>query len=218
MRVHATGRKLYVVQSRGPTGLKRVTLGRHGELATDEARKLAAVVIDRIKRGEDPMPAPLEPELTIADLAERFMRVHVKMNCKPSTAATYRGHLGCHILPALGGMAISAVGRGEVAALHHRLRDTPPTANAVVRCGATTKMRQRCVSVMDAGWGLLDGSGCPDGAQDGQDGKKSGGKPLEIDRRGREVGLDLHVVEAAPDRASEPVPGLRLAVEALGAP
>ena len=27
VRVHATGRKLYVVQSRGPAGLKRVTLG-----------------------------------------------------------------------------------------------------------------------------------------------------------------------------------------------
>ena len=130
VRVHATGRKLYVVQSRGPTGLKRVTLGRHGELATDEARKQAAVVIDRIKRGEDPMPAPPAPEPTVADLAEHFMRVHVKVNCKPSTAATYRGHLDCHNLPALGELALGAVGRGEVAALHHRLRDTPPTANA----------------------------------------------------------------------------------------
>ena len=91
VRVHATGRKLYVVQSRGPTGLKRVTLGHHGDLATDEARKQAAVVIDRIKRGEDPMPTPPAPEPTVADLAERFMRVHVKVNCKPSTAATYCG-------------------------------------------------------------------------------------------------------------------------------
>ena len=137
VRVHATGRKLYVVQSRGPTGLKRVTLGHHGELATDEARKQAAVVIDRIKRGEDPIPGPPEPELTVADLAEHFMRVHVKVNCKPSTAATYRGHLDCHILPALGELALGAVGRGEVAALHHRLRDTPPTANAVVRTIST---------------------------------------------------------------------------------
>ena len=62
---------------------------------------------------------------------------------------------------------------------------------------------------MDAEWRLLDGSRCPDGPQDG---KKSGGEPLEIDRRGREVGLDLHVVEAAPDRAPEPVPSFRLAV------
>ena len=134
MRIHATSRKLYVVQSRGPTGLKRVTLGRRGELATDEARKQAAVVIDRIKRGEDPMPAP---ELTVADLAERFMHVHAEVHCKPSTAATYRDHLDCHILPALGEMALGAVGRGEVAALHHRLRDTPPTANAVVRIVST---------------------------------------------------------------------------------
>ena len=137
VRVHATDRKLYVVQSRGPTGLKRVTLGHHGELATDEARKQAAVVIDRIKRGEDPMPAPPAPEPTVGDLAERFMRVHVKVNCKPSTAATYRGHLDCHILPTLGERALGAVERGEVAALHHRLRNIPPTANAVVRTIST---------------------------------------------------------------------------------
>ena len=137
VRVHATGRKLYVVQSRGPTGLKRVTLGRHGEFSTEEARKQAAVVIDRIKRGEDPMPAPPAPEPTVAELAERFMRVHVKTRCKPSTARTYQGHLDCHILPALGEMALTAVGRAEVAALHHRLRDTPTTANATVRTLST---------------------------------------------------------------------------------
>ena len=62
---------------------------------------------------------------------------------------------------------------------------------------------------------LLDGSRRPDGPKNG---KKSGGEPLEIDRGGREVGLDLHVVEAASDRAPEPVPSLRLAVVALGAP
>jgi len=134
VRVHATGRKLYVVQSRGPAGLKRATLGRHGALSTEEARKQAAVVIDRLKRGEDLAPAP---EPTVAELAERFMRVHVKAHCKPSTARTYQGHLDCHILPALGEMALTAVGRAEVAALHHRLRETPTTANATVRTLST---------------------------------------------------------------------------------
>ena len=32
VRVHATGRKVYVVRSRGPCGPKRVSLGLHGEL------------------------------------------------------------------------------------------------------------------------------------------------------------------------------------------
>ena len=133
VRVHATGRKVYVVQSRGLTGPKRVTLGRHGDMSTDEARKRAAVVIDRIKRGEDPVPAPPEPEFTVAELSERFMRVHVKVHCKPSTAATYRFMLDKHILPVLGGKAIGEVGRREISALHHLLRDTPNTANRVVK-------------------------------------------------------------------------------------
>ena len=57
VRVHATGRKTCVVQSRGPTGPKRVTLGLHDDLSADEARKQAAVIIDRTMCGEDPAPA-----------------------------------------------------------------------------------------------------------------------------------------------------------------
>ena len=133
VRVHATGRKVYVVQSRGPCGPKRVSLGLHGELSADEARKQAAVVIDRIKRGEEPAPTPPEPELTVAGLAERFMRVHVQVHCKPRTVTTYRGVLDGHILPALGAKAVSAVERSDIAALHHALRDTPGTANRAVK-------------------------------------------------------------------------------------
>ena len=72
VRVYTTQRKVYTVQTRGPGGPKRVTIGRHGEVSADEARKQAAVIIDRIKRGEDPVPAPPEPELTVAGLAERY--------------------------------------------------------------------------------------------------------------------------------------------------
>ena len=129
VRVHATGRKVYIVQSRGPAGLKRASLGRHGDLATEEARKTAAAVIDRIKRGEDPFPAPPAPELTVAGLAERYLEAHVEMHCKPRTAALYRTVLERHILPALGSMRLGEVGRGDVAELHHRLRETPSMAN-----------------------------------------------------------------------------------------
>ena len=132
VRVHATGRKTYVVQSRGPGGLKRVTLGHHGDMAADEARKRAAVVIDRIKRGEPPVSAPPAPELTVAALAERYMRAHVLVRCKSSTAGTYRFVLDRHILPALGETPVGAVGRSDIAALHHRLRATPTMANAAV--------------------------------------------------------------------------------------
>ena len=99
VRVHATGRKTYVVQSRGPGGPKRVTLGRHGELSCDEARKQAARLIDRIKRGEEPVAQPPEAEPTVAGLAERFMRTHVEKHLKSASASAYRTVLEGHILP-----------------------------------------------------------------------------------------------------------------------
>ena len=154
VRVHPTGRKVYVVQTRGPAGPKRVTLGRHGEISTDEARKRAVPVIDRIKRGESPTPKPPEPALTVADLAERFMRVHVKTHLKPGTATSYRSLLENHIEPALGGMALEEVGRAEVTALHHDLRATPAVANAAL--GLLSKMFK-----MAEAWGLLPAGSNP---------------------------------------------------------
>ena len=129
VRVYASGRKVFVVQSRGP---RRATLGRHGRLSADQARKQAADVIDRIKRGKDPFPAPAEPELTVAGLAERYMQDHVAVNCREKTQASYRYIIDAHILPELGDLAIGAVDRARVAALHYRLRETPQAANAAV--------------------------------------------------------------------------------------
>ena len=62
VRVHSTGRKLYIVQSRGPAGPKRVTLSRVGTETVDVRRREATVVIDRIERGEDPFPPTPAPE------------------------------------------------------------------------------------------------------------------------------------------------------------
>ena len=157
VRVYATGRKVYVVQTRGPDGPKRVALGRHGEVSADEARKQAAVMIDRIKRGADPVPAPPAPELTIADLAERCMRAHVRVNCKARTASMYRLVLDKRILPALGGMPLGAVDRAQVSSLHYELRDTPYMANRVIQ------VLSRMFSLAEA-WGLAPPGANPCGA------------------------------------------------------
>ena len=68
VRVQRNGRKAYVVQSRGSAGLKRVTLGPVAGEAIDTRRREAAEIIDRIKRGFDPVqklwrrsPSPTPP-------------------------------------------------------------------------------------------------------------------------------------------------------------
>ena len=147
VRVHVTGRKVYEVQSRRPGGAKRVSLGRHGEMSCDEVRKRTALLIDRIKRGEDPIPEPPEAELTVAGLAERFMRTHVERRLKPATVTSYRSVLDKYVLPALGGTALGDVGGAEVTELHHRLRDTPSLANMAVH------LLSRMFALAEA-WGL----------------------------------------------------------------
>ena len=133
VRVYSTGRKVFVVQTRGPQGPKRVTLGRYGQLLADNARKQAAEAIDRIKRGLEPFPAPVEPELTVAGLAERYMQGHVAVNCRERTQANYRHIIQRHILPELGELPISEVDRSRVAKFHYRLRETPQAANNALR-------------------------------------------------------------------------------------
>ena len=125
----STGRKVYCVQTRGPAGPKRATLGRHGEISADTARRQAVLVIDRIKRGEDPMPAAPAPELTVTGLAERFLRAHVEVNCSANTKDSFGRIVRNHILPAPGGLAVSTVERRHVVALHDRLSGMPTQAN-----------------------------------------------------------------------------------------
>ena len=49
IRVYPSGAKVYVVQTRTFGRSKRVTVGRHGRLSADQARKETARIIARIK-------------------------------------------------------------------------------------------------------------------------------------------------------------------------
>ena len=103
VRVHASGAKVFLAQGRGPGGSKRVTIGRHGAMSVDEARRRAALVLARIK-GSDSASAGLDGAgFTLAELAERYLREHVAARCKPSTARGYRQVIGRHLLPAPAG-------------------------------------------------------------------------------------------------------------------
>ena len=92
VRVYPSGAMVYVVQTRALGKSKRVTLGRHGVISADQARRKAAMTIARIKAGEDPSPTPSVSvaELTVADLAERYLKEHAEVHCKPRTKEAYR--------------------------------------------------------------------------------------------------------------------------------
>ncbi len=137
VRVYPTGSKFYVVQTRadGKAG-KRVTVGRHGVLTADEARRRAALIISRIKAGEKPVAEPMEAGLedcpTFGELAREWLEKHVDPRCKPKTREMYRLMVERHLVPAFGQERALSIGRARVVALHHSMRATPAMANQVV--------------------------------------------------------------------------------------
>ena len=62
VRVYPSGGKVYIAQTRARGESKRVTVGRHCVLTAAQARQRAAMIIARVKAGEDPVPAPIAPE------------------------------------------------------------------------------------------------------------------------------------------------------------
>ncbi len=135
--VYPTAGKVYVAQPRGPGGRqKRVTVGRHPVLGIEQARQRAALIIARVKAGEDPVPLPLAASFaggpTVVDLARGYLGEHVAVRCKPKTARTARSVVNRHIVPALGRLPLPAVERRQVMELHERLCETPAMANITV--------------------------------------------------------------------------------------
>ncbi len=133
IRVYASGPKVWCVQTRGPAGgPKRFALGRYGNLTPDDARRKAALAIDRIKQGLEPVPPPAAPEPTVGDLAKRYMEAHVRVNCRPATVEAFGRILRLYIVPGLGHLRLSEVDRPQVSEFHHKLREKPYRANAAV--------------------------------------------------------------------------------------
>ena len=156
VRVYPTGGKVYIAQTRGPNGPKRVTVGRHDVLHADRARQRAVLIIARIKAGEEPVPLPLAARAnggpTVADLAARYLEEHVEVRLKPNTQRQVRGVLHRHILPALGKMPLVAIERAQVVDLQQKLCDRPVTANRAVK--VLSHMYR-----LGEGWGMVP-EGC----------------------------------------------------------
>ena len=145
VRVYPSGGKVFVAQARGPDGPdgpdnphkgRRITVGRHPVLGAEQARQRAALIIARVKAGEEPVPLPLPAKYAagpkVADLARRYLEEHVAVRCKPKTQRTARSVVNRHIVPALGKLPLAAVERSHVMALHESLCEIPAMANMVI--------------------------------------------------------------------------------------
>ena len=133
VRVHPSGRKVYLVKYRHHGRVIKTTIGPHGTVSPAAARARAAEVVTAAMTGRDLMGRVLPPQAddaaTMHDLARRFLEDYVPTHCKPSSAHSYEIAVRQHVLRRLGNRRVADVTRADVTALHHGMREIPYAAN-----------------------------------------------------------------------------------------
>ncbi len=131
LRIHSSGRKVWIVQARIEGRSRRIVIARHGEMELAEARRRARDLLDRIRAGGNPAD-DIRKETTaptVQDLADEYLR-RCDPYWKPSGRKTVRIYLKARILPTFGKLRVDRVGPEDVAAwFDEASRDRPGAAN-----------------------------------------------------------------------------------------
>ncbi len=131
LRIHPTGRKVWIVQTRIEGRSRRIVIARHGEMELAEARRRARDMLHRIRTGANPADDIQQEKRmpTLREFAQEYLR-RSDPHWKPSGRATVRIYLKARILPAFGRMPLDRIGPEDVAAWFDAAsRDRPGAAN-----------------------------------------------------------------------------------------
>jgi integrase len=167
LRVFASGKRSYLVQYRAGGRTRRVTIGAHGLLTTEEARKEAMALLGQVAKGADPAEerASRRQSLTVKELCTAYLEAAEKglimgkgnRPKKVSTLYADKGRIKRHIIPLLGKRLVKDLTTADV---NRFLRDVATGKTAAVE--KTGQLRGKAVVKGGAGTaarttGLLGG-------------------------------------------------------------
>jgi integrase len=140
--VHPSGTRTYFVDYRNTQNARRrMTIGRHGTITAEQARKLAIATLGDALKGEDPAEERItrRRSITVRELCEKYLfdaekgLILGKGNRpkKSSTLYTDRGRIDRHIVPLIGSKLVIDLSKADI---NRFLRD--------VACGKTAKVEK----------------------------------------------------------------------------
>jgi len=129
-----SGRRTYCVQYRNAEGIKkRLKIGVHGQITTEEARILAKKHLGEVAHGHDPQEKKKENKnlLTIKALVKDYLERHAQ-NKRPKSFREDLKLLNNIIIPMLGERKVAHITRRDIESIHLQLKNTPYQANRVL--------------------------------------------------------------------------------------
>ena len=156
-KVTPAGRKAYFLYYRTEDGQqRRPTIGRHGDITCEEARKKAKKWHGQVANGGDPSGTRQRAKQasTIKELCDRYLVEHAEIHNKPSTVKQACRIVEKKIKPKLGRRKVEAVTRQDVMNFHNAMARTPREANHAL------SILSKIMSLAEA-WGLRPGGSNP---------------------------------------------------------
>lgn len=131
LRIHPSGRKIYLVQYRIGTRTRRINIGTHGAVTPEIARTDALQHLSQVRQGADPSgERRMRRECpTVKEFGARFLDDHVALHCKESTYGEYKRSIELFINPKIGSHRLTELTRADVVELHQSMKATPYQAN-----------------------------------------------------------------------------------------
>lgn len=121
--------KTYAVKYRANGRQRLYTIGRHGNVTPDQARKIAKQIAGRVAKGEDPQSEKSERRnravKTFNDLAGMYLEEHARQHKRPRSIRSDEDILQLHLRPALGTLDVEAIGKMDLYRLRTQLQGKP---------------------------------------------------------------------------------------------
>lgn len=135
VKVTPQSRKSYLMKYRTQDGRQRKpSIGIHGNITCEQARKIAEKWHGMLAAGEDPFADKVElrQSPTVSELCDRFLKEHAEIHKKANGLNQDRFYIRKHIKPRLGTLKTAAVTRNDIVKFHLSQKDTPAQANRML--------------------------------------------------------------------------------------
>ena len=157
VRIFPIGKRVYYADYRNSGGTrKRMSIGQHGKITTEEARKLAIATLGAVVKGEDPAEerATGRKSITVRELCDRYLVAAERglimgkrgLPKKASTIYVDRGRIARHIKPLLGSKRVRDLAAADI---NRFIRDVADGKTAIVEKTAN----KRGKAVVEGGLG-----------------------------------------------------------------